>query len=164
MSNITQERVRELFEYRDGALYWKVRSAKRVQIGERAGGDGTDSSGYRMVRVDGRRCKEHRIIYLFHHGDLPELLDHIDNDRSNNRIENLRPCTRQENGRNRRIGKDNTSGVKGVSWQAFYKKWWAQLAINRKVINVGLFDDIAEAAIAIRDARNKYHGEFARHE
>lgn len=164
MSKVTQERVKELFEYIDGALYWKIRPSNNVNIGDRAGGEGTDSSGYRMVRVDGKRCKEHRMIYLFHKGDLPEFIDHIDGNRTNNVIENLRSCTRQENGRNRRIDSRNTSGVKGVSWQAFYKKWWAQLAINRKIINVGLFDDISEATIAIRDARNKYHGEFARHE
>ena len=158
---ITQERVKELFEYHDGGLYWKV-SKSPIKSGQRIGSIST--GGYRRAEVDGNGYQEHRLIYLMFHGDMPEFIDHIDNDQSNNSIENLRPCTKLENNLNSRIRIDNTSGIKGVHWDKCSKKWKAQLSISGKRKHLGLFDDISVAAEAVRSAREKHHGEFARHE
>lgn len=158
---ITRERVAELFEYRDGGLYWKVCSAQRIKIGDRAGS--SHDCMCKRVKVDGKNYLEHRLIYLMHNGELPEFLDHIDGDRTNNRIENLRPCTMAENQHNTGLPRTNTSGVKGVSWYGQSGKWMAQLRINGATIYLGLFKEIDEAKETVMKARERYHGEFARH-
>ena len=95
---ITQQQVLELFEYRDGDLYWKVKPAKQVAVGAKAGCK--NSHGYCVVRVNKVLYGIHRIIFLMHHGHLPEYIDHADGDRLNNRIENLRQATKIQNSYN----------------------------------------------------------------
>lgn len=157
---ITQEHVKELFEYKDGHLFWKI-SAGSYKPGSRAGTCRTD--GYRVVKIKSKVFLEHRLIYLLLKGSLPNMLDHIDNDRSNNLIENLRPCTEAENARNSHVNVNNTSGVKGVTWDTQHGKWRAQLCIDGKSVFLGKFTDIKEAEIVVRAAREELHGEFARH-
>ena len=94
------EYLRDLFEYRDGKLYWKV-ARSNIKPGDRAGTP--DKLGYRSVLVDKKPIKEHRITFFLHHGFMPETVDHIDGNPANNRIENLRAATLSENCFNRRI-------------------------------------------------------------
>lgn len=157
---ITQERLKELFEYRDGGLFWKTRFSA-INVNRRAGG--VRSDGYRRVRVDGLQYQEHRVIYLMFYGELPEFLDHIDNDRCNNRIENLRPCSPTENQQNRCVNKNNTSGVKGVSWDERRGKWRAQLSFEGSRKFLGYFIDLTDAEKVITTLRELYHGSFAKH-
>jgi len=161
-NELTQDLLHELFEYRDGVLYWKVAKAKRIKAGDAAGC--LNATGYLCTRINEKKYRNHRIIFLMHYGYLPQFLDHIDGNRLNNRIENLRPATLGENSRNARIGKRNTSGFKGVSWSTSAKKWQAQLMINRKAKYLGVFKTVEEAAEAVKKAREELHGEFARHE
>jgi hypothetical protein len=160
MNEITKERLHELFEYRDGALYWKIRPAQVVQIGDRAGSAIVGSRRYRQVRIDRKNYSEHRLIYLMFNGSLPAVIDHIDCDPNNNRIENLRPCTNQENGRNRRGS--CASGVKGVGWHKYRKQWVVQLNVNGKNTHFGYFTNIKEAERMAKFVRHLFHGEFAR--
>ena len=95
---------------------------------------------------------------------MPNEIDHIDCNPLNNNIENLRPATRSENIRNRRLHKNNKSGIKGVSWSKKNKKWLAQCVNDHKNHNLGLFNTIEEATIVVKLARNQLHGSFARHE
>ncbi len=88
--------------------------------------------------------------------------DHKDGDIFNNRKCNLRKCTSSQNNCNRKIPKNNTSGLKGVSWHKNKKKWEADITINNKTIFLGLYKDKIEAALAYNKAAIKYHGEFAR--
>lgn len=156
---ITQERLQELFEYRDGGLYWRVpRSPARA--GARAGYVGF--RGYRQVNVGGKMRYEHRLIFLLHYGYLPGLLDHKDGNRINNRIENLRPCTSHENARNARNKSSNSSGVKGVSWDKTNKRWFATIRIDGRCSFLGRFDTVEAAKAVVDAARIKHHGEFAR--
>jgi len=157
---LTKELVRSLFNYNsdDGILIWKISPSDKVKSGDVAG---RISNGYLQTGLKGKKYYNHRIMFLFHHGYLPEFIDHIDGNRLNNKINNLRECTWQQNHFNRKIQKNNTSGVKGVSWNKPAKKWLARITFKMKVYNLGFFEDIKNAEIAVRKKRLKLHGEFA---
>ena len=130
----------------------------------RAGGiaGSTNSAGYLQIRIDGHRYLLHRLAWLYVTGEWPEAeMDHQNGDRADNRFCNLRPATNSENGRNRGGAKRNTSGFKGVSWDARLRKWKAKIVVNGHQIYLGLFDNPIHAWIAYREAALKYHGEFA---
>ena len=159
---ISYEEVHRLFEYRDGKLYWKETIGRRVPVGHEAG-RAHYITGRRSVGIRGKKYPNHRIIFLMHHGYMPEQIDHIDNDCTNNRIENLRAATHAQNMANRGMFNNNRSGHKGVSWNKNAQKWCARIGIDGKSIHLGLFDLISDAAAAVIDARNDYHKEFANH-
>ena len=160
-------RLHELFEYRDdGVLIRKIGASggKNARKGDIVGN--LNSHGYLGFQIDGKKYLVHRIIYYMYHGHIDDTkqMDHIDGNRANNRIENLRLVTRSQNGHNQKIRKDNTSGVKGVSWHKDVMKFQARIKTNNKSIHLGLFDTLEAAEKAITEAREKIHGEYARHE
>jgi hypothetical protein len=158
---LTQKYVNELFRYEDGVLYW-AKPRQCVKVGNAAGS--LEGRGYLQTRIDLKKYLNHRIIYLMHHGYMPEYIDHIDGDPTNNHIENLRPTSLLGNAHNRRISKNNTSGVKGVTWNKASGRWQAQIRVGggkRKYL--GLFDTLDDAAKALRAERVKHHKEFANH-
>lgn len=159
---ITQELVKYLFEYRSGFLYWAVANSPRVKVGELAGS--VNSDGYSHIQINGSKYKTHRLIFLLHHGYLPETVDHIDGDTTNNRVENLRVASTPQNQHNARRRLDNSSGVKGVSWHSPLNKWRVQIQTNRVKKHIGYFDDLELAELVAIEARDKYHKEFARHQ
>jgi len=159
---LDQQQVQELFEYRDGALYWKKINplAHCIKVGNKVGS--RHHSGYIYTRVNGLNIAEHRLIFLMHNGYLPEEVDHIDGDRTNNKIKNLRAATALTNAQNAGIRKDNTSGVKGVNWNKTNNCWQVRVQANNKRILIGNFKDLELAELVSIEARNKYHGQFAR--
>ena len=161
-NKLTQDLLHELFEYRDGVLYWKVANSNRIKTGDAAGC--LFNNGYLCTRINNKKYLNHRLIFLMHYGYLPELLDHIDGNKLNNRIENLRSATNSENSRNSKIRKNNTSGIKGVTWDISSKKWKAQIRDEKKYKCIGRYKTIEEAAEAIKKTREELHGEYARHE
>jgi hypothetical protein len=165
MSEITQARLHELFDYRDdGNLIWKVRLSDRNKIGKVAGSF-SKSNKYYHCRIEGKTYRLHRLIFLYHHGylTLGMDIDHIDGNSSNNRIENLREVTGSQNQWNRKKNVNNTSGIKGINWDKRKSKWVSRVMVNNKPIFLGRFDTLEEATVAVENAREKYHGEFARH-
>jgi hypothetical protein len=96
-------------------------------------------------------------------GEVPETVDHINGNRSDNRIENLRACSQADNNKNVRTSKVNKSGVKNVSWYAPYQKWRVALRVKGKQKCIGYYGDKELAALVAHEARNKYRGEFANH-
>jgi len=152
---ITQKRANELLRYDpdSGYLFWRAIPRRGIRGGNRAGGI---SHGYITVGIGGRRYPTHRIIWLMHYGRFPEQIDHIDHDRSNNKLENLRSVTNAENQRNRTISRKNTSGITGVYWHKLAAKWVAQIAFKGKVIYLGIFTDIGDAIKARKMAEKKY--------
>lgn len=156
---ITKESLNKLFDYKDGELYWKIKTSKKVVIGSKAGS--TRADGYTLVRINNKRYYYHRLIFLMHNGYLPDFLDHIDNDKSNNRIENLREATLMQNAQNVKLGKDNTSGIKNVSWSKMMNKWVVKIRINREKKHLGYYADINLAELVAIEAREKFHGNFA---
>ena len=100
--------VRDRFNYADGKLVWVAGPRK----GKVAGSVGTN--GYVTVNLDKQWVGAHRLVWAWHFGYLPAQLDHINGDRADNRIENLRPATTHENGHNRRASRNSCTGVKGI--------------------------------------------------
>ena len=157
---LSAELVRHLFEYRDGWLYRKVQQGP-ARVGDRAGGK--DGRGYLQIRVQNRKQLAHRLIFLWHSGWLPREVDHIDGNKTNNRIENLRAATAFQNHQNSRRPQNSTSGVKGVYWDKQSHKWRARCRVDGVQHNVGYFGSLSDAAQAVRRFRQQHHGEFARH-
>lgn len=157
------ERLNEAFSYdhESGIVRWKISIGSRAKAGNVAGCKNKD--GYLVVRLDGALMLLHRVVFAIHYGAWPEKhIDHIDCDKSNNKIENIREATIEENNRNQRISKDNASGYKGVYLHEGTKKWCAEIRFKRKKYYLGLFEDIKEAHKAYCDAAKKLHGEFWR--
>jgi hypothetical protein len=153
--------LNKMFDYKDGQLYWKKGSRNGIKPGTKAGV--YHSSGYLVIRIFGKRYRTHRLIFMMHHGQYPVCVDHIDGNKLNNHIENLRGCDHNQNMHNRKISSNNKSGIKGIIWHKSAKKWWPQLMINSKRLNLGMYDDLELAELVIKEARNLYHGDFARH-
>lgn len=153
-----KSKYNQLFEYRDGHLYWK-QARGRVTVGTRAGT--INSVGYYITTVDGKKCLNHRIIYTMHHGVVPEYIDHINRNKLDNRIENLRSCTQSENMYNQTLAKHNTSGARNVSWSKLHNKWVVHIAVNKRQTHLGLYDDFELAELVAIEARNKYYGAFS---
>jgi len=157
---ITQELVRSIFDYVDGVLYWKVKKSNATKIGQ-AAGSLDKKTGYYRIHVNSKMQKTHRLIFLYHHGYLPDYVDHIDNNKTNNRIENLREATKSQNCMNQKISTRNTTGIKGVMWHKRDKKWFVQLRVNSKCHSFGYYDDKELAELVAIEATNKLHKEFS---
>ena len=156
---LSQERLKELFIYEGGRLIWTDAGPKRLR-GKRAGT--VNGQGYRQVKVDGVIHPEHRLIFMYHHGFVPKLIDHINCVRDDNRIENLRPCDCRHNNYNT-AGWSKRSLHKGVTWSKKDKRYQAQLSIDGRNRYLGQFKELADAERCVREAREAAHGEFARH-
>lgn len=158
---LTQEQAINYFDYKDGQLYWKIKKSRNTTIGEIAGTLSKRDNRYKVI-CDGKQYLVHRVIFLIHHGYLSEEIDHINGNPMDNRIENLRATTKAQNQWNRKVSHNCKSKVKGVHWHKQHKKWYARITVNKKRIDVGLFETLDEAAIAISNARVEYHGQYRR--
>lgn len=156
---LTAEYLRSILNYdqESGVFTWKVSTSNRVKVGDAAGFQG--GNGYLLIMVQGRRYKVHRLAWLYMSGEWPKLdIDHINRDRTDNRIENLRDVSRKQNLQNASKRSDNTSGHPGVSWHKASGKWQAKIEHNYKGIHLGLFTDIEEANAARKAGELKYWG------
>lgn len=159
--HISQQELIELLEYKNGVLYVKSRYCDRHAIGKALGTVNKD--GYLQTSIYKRKYYVHRLVFLYHYGFLPKSIDHINTEKQDNRIENLREATLAENNCNILWNKRNTSGVKDVSWHSKNKKWIVTVRHNKKSMYFGSYQDLETAKQAAINARNKYHGDFANH-
>lgn len=160
---ITQDRLRELLSYDpETGVFTRIvgRPGPNARAGDIAGCD--NGQGYIRIYVDGKPYKAHRLAWLYKHGEFPQEIDHIDCDRSNNRIANLRPVTRGQNRTNCGAYKSNTSGFKGVSFNRRSQKWIAQIQKGGRKIGLGYFATPEEASARYASAVNEFHGEYGR--
>jgi len=169
---LTQEKVHELFEYRDGELFWKKRPVtdflsehdanqwNSKHAGTRAGCYG--KKPYVYTAIGHKNIAIHRLIFLMQYGYLPKMIDHADGNPRNNKIENLREATPLQNQRNQKLPSHNTSGFKGVIWHKKLNKWMVKIKVNKIQKYFGIYEDIELADLVAQEARNKYHGNFAR--
>lgn len=145
---LTQERLKHLLWYApsSGDFFWKNPPANGpANVGNRAGSE--NGSGYLRIRVDGKLYQSHRLAWLFCHGYFPENdLDHINRDRADNRLANLREVSRSCNLRNTGNSVSNTSGIKGVFWNKTEAKWYVSIYVGGLRRHLGCFEDITEAA------------------
>jgi hypothetical protein len=160
---LTVERLRELLNYDTdtGAFTWKV-SRGSVKVGDTAG-TLHESDGYIRTKVDGIGYQTHRLAWLHENGEWPPAgceIDHIDRDRTNNRIANLRLATISQNQCNRGRAGHNKSGYKGVT--SYRGRWRATITLNRKQKYLGLFDSPELAFSAYCAAAEVLHGAFVR--
>ena len=140
---LTQEMVKEMFDYRaDGKL---IRRHSTMGNGNHAGAVvGTKPTGARNYRysattVRGEHWCVHKLIYLYHYGVVPDQLDHINRDSTDNRIENIRPANPTEN------------------------KWQCYVSIKTKIKHLGYFEDLELADLVSTEAHDLYHGKYANH-
>lgn len=145
-----------VYNTKTGLLHWAV-DKQRVRKGDVAGY--TTSQGYIYVQVDGKLYPSHRLVYLmFNDVDIGENhIDHIDGNKTNNRIENLRLVSPAINNRNKPMTSRNKSGEMGVSWHKGLGRWRVQLNTDSGKTHLGYFDDI-ESAVKVRDVAYKKHG------
>lgn len=161
---VTPRQLHELFEYKDGSLHWKHRhGGKNNRAAGTKAGTPLGKKAYLRVSVDYRFYYVHRLIWLMHHGELPDVIDHIDGDPSNNRIENLRAATISNNMQNSKLNKRNTSGIKGVHKCAKTGLWRGQVYAKGRTHHVGPFESLEQCGDAVKVLREQLHGEFARH-
>ena len=158
---LTQEDALLLFDYIDGGLYWKNPTHGKAVKGSKAGF--INEIGYYQISIYGKKFREHQIVYLMKNGFIPKEIDHINGNRTDNRIENLREATRTQNMYNKPAYKSNTSGSKNVSWKAKINKWQVAISYEGKRKYLGVFEDFEFAELVATEARNKYHGEYANH-
>lgn len=166
--DITPEILRELLEYNPetGELFWKERDVKWFKSqrdcntwNTRYSGNkiSNSSRGYVKFGIFSITFLAHRCGYAIYHGKWPnDQLDHINGITTDNRIENLRDVSNEENGRNRTKPSTNTSGHIGVSYEKTYNKWKAQIRIGPKSINLGRFVCLEDAIKARKQAEIKY--------
>lgn len=160
---ITQARLKELlyYDYETGIFIWLVSKAIRIKIGSIAGALRKD--GYLNIEIDYKGYLAHRLAWLYMTGEWPEnQIDHINMIKSDNRFCNLREATRNENRHNQTKFSNNTSGIKGVDWHKPNHKWRARIRLNNKLIYLGSYNDIKDAAAAYEIASKQYHGKFSR--
>lgn len=172
----TPEQLRQLLRYEPdtGKLFWKERPLEmflsewsgKMWNARYAGEEAFTArgrDGYRRGAVLYTSMLAHRVAWAIYHGDWPENhLDHVNGDKTDNRIENLRSATNAENMRNTGLRADNKSGFKGVSWNAGCGKWQAHIRVDGKTKHLGLFDAAEAAHQAYCKAAAELHGQFAR--
>jgi HNH endonuclease/AP2 domain len=160
---LTVERIREAFTYNPltGIIRW--RKTDKYDKGGRVAGCLHKPTGYWFISLDGVKIKGHQVAWAHHYGVMPTHdIDHRDLDKSNNRIKNLRPSNKSNNGANRPPQHNNTSGYKGVFWHKGAAKWMVQIRVRNKVIYGGLFEAKEAAAEHYDVMAEKHFGVHAR--
>lgn len=141
-----------------GLVTWKV-DRPGVRKGRSAGTMRTD--GYLSLQLYGQTFTLHRLIWYVAHGRMPHCkVDHINGDRADNRIINLREATNSQNCMNSKIRVHNTSGITGVTWHTKRKEWRAFISIDKKIRHLGSFKIKEDAIVARRNAEKIHYGEF----
>ena len=160
---ITAEYARQLLDYdpETGVLRWKE-DRGHMKAGSVAGSHGHPSNPYYAIKIDKVLYKNHRLAWLIVFGWMPEAIDHIDGDPSNNRLSNLRACTMTQNKGNSRRYKNNKLGFKGVHRSG--DKYRAYVQHNGAKHHLGYFDTVEAAALAYERKAKELFGEFARAE
>ena len=158
--------VKQLFDYLSynpdtGLFTWVMNPVRSKLVGEIAGN--ANKRGYISIWINGFHFSAHRLAWAMSNGEWPLLdIDHINEDKSDNRICNLRHASRSENMFNRGTNKNNTSGMKGVTFCKCTGMWRAQMMVNRKSVKVGRFKSREEASAAYLQKAKELRGEFAK--
>jgi hypothetical protein len=160
MSELTQERLKELLKYdpETGIFTWLV---GRKMAGKIAGS--VNSEGYCQIGIKGKLHLAHRLAWIFVTGKVPcRQIDHRNGLKTENWFLNLRQCEGVQNQWNTKLRSDNKSGFKGVSWRKEIGKWQAQIRVFKVNTHIGFFDCPKEAGAAYESKARELHGEFYR--
>ncbi|MCP5095383.1 MAG: hypothetical protein GY943_07520 [Chloroflexi bacterium] len=171
---MTQEFLNDILHYEPstGRLYWRQRTIDMFKDGKQpaksamnrwnANNAGKEafltphSAGYVTSGILGITCYGHRVIWKMVHGVDAKQIDHINGNKSDNRIVNLRSVSNSENQKNSAKSSNNTSGVCGVYLNKTLNKWCANISVDYKTISLGLYDDFNVAVVARKVAERKY--------
>ena len=166
-SLLTCDEVAErlLYDPQTGFLIWKPRTRGdtrwNIRFAGKRAGCLDPIKGYRTLSLNGVSYHEHRLVWmLVNRTTPPVMIDHVDGDRTNNRIENLRAATCSQNLANSRAVW-GVSGRRGVHWKRREKRWAAQIMVRGKKHYLGLFRDKEEAAAAYTRASTQLNGDFS---
>jgi len=153
-SNLTQSELKDQFDY-DAENGWLIRKKNRYgNPYNKPSGHRPTNNGYGQLMVNRTSYLTHRLIWLYHYGEFPdEFIDHIDGNRSNNRIDNLRLVDSKMNNHNAKINKNNKYGFSNVSWHTKKRKY--RVDINRK--HIGYYKTLEEAILVAKKAKIEYH-------
>lgn len=148
------------YDCETGIFTWIESNSTKIKTGQVAGN--VRNNKYIYIKINKKLYSAHRLAWIYTYGYIPNVIDHINGNPSDNKIINLRECTFQENMCNRKINSNNKSGSKGVYWHKNIKKWAVSLQVNNKRKHIGYFDDLEFATFVAEEARDKYHKQFAR--
>lgn len=158
---IDQETLRAMFAYEEAGT---LRRQVITHPNQKPYPWWMNDQGYWCGTINKKNYRLHRLIFLYHHGDLPDVIDHIDRDRANNRIENLRLATPAQNLQNSLVRRDCISGLKGAFFRSRDagkpKPWTSKININGKVISLGYYATAQEAHDAYCKAAKDHYGEY----
>lgn len=163
LSMPTQKELKEMFDYHpDGGFIRKIPRGTQ-KVGDSVFGK-LEANGYRRTPINYSLYLIHRLIWRWHYGDEPEFIDHINHDRTDNRIENLRKVSKSENARHQVLPSNNTSGFYGIRWHEYYAQkgvWVVSVTVNHKR-KTKRCKTLSDAIDEYERIANKYHGEFAK--
>lgn len=149
---LSHEYLTKVLEYEpeSGVFIWKIRVSQAVKPGDIAGS--VNKNGYLFIKVGKYIYRAHRLAWFYFYGQWPPIenyqIDHIDGNRLNNSIKNLRLASNAKNARNHKLYSHNTSGISGVSFAEANNKWKATIRYNGKNIHLGYFTSFEEAVKA----------------
>jgi hypothetical protein len=155
---ISQAEVHRIFSY-DGTGLVRCITKGKAKSGAKA--FQANPAGYKGFKVNGKLMLEHRLVWLYHFGEMPEIIDHINQDKTDNRVENLRIATHGENICNSKLSKRNKSGTKGITWAEDRQKWRVQIRHLGRKQCLGDFDQLKDAQLMVAAARPVIHQQFA---
>ncbi|MGB0817788.1 MAG: HNH endonuclease signature motif containing protein [Candidatus Puniceispirillaceae bacterium] len=158
-----QKQLKSVFQYckHSGKLFWKKSVSRKCVVGKEAGST-VPVSGALRVGLFGCDYLVHRIIWKMHYGTEPPMIDHIDGNPKNNRIENLRKATASINNKNKRRDKRSKTGISGIYFNKNTQNYHARYSVNGKRVHVGYFPTLEEAKKQLNKAR-KNNGYTERH-
>lgn len=140
-----------------GEFHWKFKANRHVNKGDVAGSLHS-GRGYRDIKIGGSMYRAHRLAWFLCNGEWPiGQVDHIDGNRDNNAISNLRVATNAENAQNRKAAAVSKSGLVGATWYRRTNKWASEIAVNQKRRHLGYFATAAEAHEAYKAAKRELH-------
>jgi hypothetical protein len=157
MSQLTQALLKSLLSYdpATGVFTWAAHRGGMSRIGDRAGT--MDAHGYVIIRIFGRRFPAHRLAWLYVYGEWPDITDHINHTRDDNRICNLRSVTDAINHQNRRRMTNSASGFLGVTWHRRDRRWQSHIELNGKSKHLGSYVCLGHAVKARLQAEQVFH-------
>lgn len=160
---LTQQRLKELLYYHpeSGDFVWISKTGRSTPVGKQAGT--LSQKGYVGIRIEGHYYLAHRLAVFYVTGAWPsDEVDHKDTVKHHNWWANLRDATRRQNACNTKLNSTNTSGFKNISWDKRRQMWQVRMRVNKTMRNFGNYTNITDACEACTQARERFHGEFAR--
>lgn len=159
---VTFSYLQEILSYSPDNGQWRCKKAYSPQSypGKKVGW--MHDQGYCCLTINNKKYKLHILAWFYMTGVWPKVdIDHIDNNRSNNKWLNLREATPSQNGANSLLNTNNTSGYKGVSWNKIRQKYEVYIKIGYTKKHLGLYKTLEKSSAVYDEAALKYFGEFA---